>query len=181
MDIDLTVLRSLESKDISYEPAIKEGHRGRPARRLSQVRGRVDVGARRGGQEERARHRVGHPDRPGRDGGTSTTTPRPGFGRIAATTARQVILQRLRDVEDELTFGEYAGREGDIVAGVMQQGKDPRTCWSTWASSRRCCRPPSRCLASVTSTVNGSAVTCCTCARATAGLRLPCRAFTRAW
>ena len=48
-----------------------------------------------------------------------------GFGRIAATTARQVILQRLRDAEDELTFGEYAGREGDIVAGVIQQGKDP--------------------------------------------------------
>ena len=45
----------------------------------------------------------------------------------SATTARQVILQRLRDVEDELTFGEYAGREGDIVAGVIQQGKDPRT------------------------------------------------------
>ena len=50
-----------------------------------------------------------------------------GFGRIAATTARQVILQRLRDVEDEVTLGEYAGREGDIVAGVIQQGKDPRT------------------------------------------------------
>ena len=49
-----------------------------------------------------------------------------GFGRIAATTARQVILQRLRDAEDELTFGEYAGREGDIVAGVIQQGRDPR-------------------------------------------------------
>jgi N utilization substance protein A len=42
------------------------------------------------------------------------------------TTARQVILQRLRDAEDELTFGEYAGREGDIVAGVIQQGSDPR-------------------------------------------------------
>jgi transcription termination/antitermination protein NusA len=38
-----------------------------------------------------------------------------------------VILQRLRDVEDEMTFGEYAGHEGDIVAGVIQQGKDPRT------------------------------------------------------
>jgi N utilization substance protein A len=37
-----------------------------------------------------------------------------------------VILQRLRDAEDELTFGEYAGREGDIVAGVIQQGKDPK-------------------------------------------------------
>ena len=37
-----------------------------------------------------------------------------------------MILQRLRDAEDELTFGEYAGREGDIVAGVIQQGKDPK-------------------------------------------------------
>jgi transcription termination/antitermination protein NusA len=49
-----------------------------------------------------------------------------GFGRIAATTAKQVILQRLRDAEDELTFGEYSGREGDIVAGVIQQGTHPR-------------------------------------------------------
>ena len=49
-----------------------------------------------------------------------------GFGRIAATTAKQVILQRLRDAEEEVTFGEYAGREGDIVTGVVQQGKDPR-------------------------------------------------------
>ena len=48
------------------------------------------------------------------------------FGRIAATTAKQVILQRLRDAEDDVTFGEYAGREGDIVAGVVQQGKDPK-------------------------------------------------------
>ena len=37
-----------------------------------------------------------------------------------------MILQRLRDAEDEITFGEFAGREGDIVAGVIQQGKDPR-------------------------------------------------------
>lgn len=42
------------------------------------------------------------------------------FGRIAAMTAKQVILQRLRDAENELTFGEYAGREGDVVAGVIQ-------------------------------------------------------------
>jgi transcription termination/antitermination protein NusA len=48
------------------------------------------------------------------------------FGRIATTTAKQVILQRLRDAEDDLTFGEFAGREGDIVSGVIQQGKDPR-------------------------------------------------------
>lgn len=49
-----------------------------------------------------------------------------GFGRIAATTAKQVILQRLRDAEDDRTFGEYAGHEGDVVTGVVQQGKDPK-------------------------------------------------------
>jgi N utilization substance protein A len=49
-----------------------------------------------------------------------------GFGRIAATTARQAILQRLRDVEDENVLGEFRGREGDIVAGVVQQSSDPR-------------------------------------------------------
>jgi transcription termination/antitermination protein NusA len=49
-----------------------------------------------------------------------------GFGRIATSTAKQVILQRLRDAEDELTLGEFAGREHDIVSGIIQQGKDPR-------------------------------------------------------
>jgi N utilization substance protein A len=42
------------------------------------------------------------------------------FGRVAAMTARQVILQRLRDAEHDLTYGEYSGREGDIVTGVVQ-------------------------------------------------------------
>ncbi|MBV2365802.1 transcription termination factor NusA [Streptomonospora nanhaiensis] len=49
-----------------------------------------------------------------------------GFGRIATSTAKQVILQRLRDAEDELTLGEFAGRESEIVSGLIQQGKDPR-------------------------------------------------------
>jgi len=50
-----------------------------------------------------------------------------GFGRVAATTAKQVILQRLRDAEDEATFGAWSGREGDLVSGVIQQGSDPET------------------------------------------------------
>jgi N utilization substance protein A len=49
-----------------------------------------------------------------------------GFGRVAASTARQTILQRLRDAEDEHVLGEFLGREGDIVAGVVQQSSDPR-------------------------------------------------------
>jgi N utilization substance protein A len=43
------------------------------------------------------------------------------FGRIAAQTAKQVILQRLREAERDITFGEYSGREGDIVTGIVQQ------------------------------------------------------------
>jgi N utilization substance protein A len=49
-----------------------------------------------------------------------------GFGRIAAATARQTILQRLRDAEDEHVLGEFLGKEGDIVSGVVQQSSDPR-------------------------------------------------------
>jgi N utilization substance protein A len=48
-----------------------------------------------------------------------------GFGRIAATTARQIMLQRLRDAEDDLRFGEFSGREGDVISGVIQQGRNP--------------------------------------------------------
>jgi len=44
-----------------------------------------------------------------------------GFGRIAATTAKQVIMQRLREAESDLSYGEYAGREGDVVSGMVQQ------------------------------------------------------------
>ncbi|MGC4932637.1 transcription termination factor NusA [Gordonia sp. DT30] len=44
-----------------------------------------------------------------------------GFGRIAATTARQVILQRLRDAENEKSFGDLVTHEGEIVGGVVQQ------------------------------------------------------------
>jgi transcription termination/antitermination protein NusA len=127
MDIDLSVLRSLESeRDISLDLVIKaiedallvayhksEGVSSSARVEVDRKNGHVTVWA----------------TQPSPDGTTVREyddTP-DGFGRIAATTARNVILQRLRDVEDEVTFGEYAGREGDIVAGVIQQGKDPKT------------------------------------------------------
>jgi N utilization substance protein A len=126
VDIDLSVLKSLEAeKDISLDLAIKAiedallvaYHKTDGAAAIARVEvnrgtGHVTVWATEAGED----------GQPGRD---YDDTPA-GFGRIAATTARQVILQRLRDAEDELTFGEYAGREGDVVAGVIQQGKDPR-------------------------------------------------------
>ncbi|MGC1512292.1 MAG: transcription termination factor NusA [Acidimicrobiales bacterium] len=43
------------------------------------------------------------------------------FGRIAAQTAKQVLTQRVREAERELKYEEYAGREGDIVTGLVQQ------------------------------------------------------------
>lgn len=48
------------------------------------------------------------------------------FGRIAAYAAKQVIGQRLRDIADDVVLGEFRGKEGDIVAGVIQQGSNPR-------------------------------------------------------
>jgi N utilization substance protein A len=42
------------------------------------------------------------------------------FGRIAAMTAKHVIMSRLRDHAQETTYGEYVGKEGDLVSGVVQ-------------------------------------------------------------
>ena len=61
------------------------------------------------------------------DGNAREYDDTPGeFGRIASTTAKQVILQRLRDHEDEQTFGEFAGRKGDLITGVIQQSWSAR-------------------------------------------------------
>ena len=49
-----------------------------------------------------------------------------GFGRIAATTAKQVLLSRLREAEGDVTMSEFTGREGDLVSGVVQQSSNPR-------------------------------------------------------
>ncbi len=43
------------------------------------------------------------------------------FGRMAAQTAKQVIIQKLREAERENIFGEYKGREGEIVTAVVQR------------------------------------------------------------
>jgi transcription termination/antitermination protein NusA len=43
------------------------------------------------------------------------------FGRIAAQTAKQVILQRIREAEREMMYEEYVDRVGDVVTGIIQQ------------------------------------------------------------
>jgi N utilization substance protein A len=49
------------------------------------------------------------------------------FGRIAAQTAKQVMTQRIREAERDLKYEEYAGREGDIVTGIIQQSDNRYT------------------------------------------------------
>lgn len=43
------------------------------------------------------------------------------FGRIAAQTAKQVIIQKLREAEREIIFSEYNDRKGEIVSGIIQK------------------------------------------------------------
>ena len=49
------------------------------------------------------------------------TPPRAFFSRVAAQTMKQVMNQRIREAEREMKYEEYAGREGDIVTGIIQQ------------------------------------------------------------
>ncbi|GMA85530.1 hypothetical protein GCM10025868_07800 [Angustibacter aerolatus] len=129
MDIDLAALRMLErEKEIPMSvlvAAIEQAlliayHRTEGA----QSDARVELDRQTGHVVVWAREKV-DPDDPASATREVDDTP-DGFGRIAASTARQVILQRLRDVEDEAVLGEFRGREGDIVGGVIQQGPDPR-------------------------------------------------------
>jgi N utilization substance protein A len=121
VNVDIAALRAIErDKDIPFETVLEaietalltayrhtEGH---------QPHARVDID-RKSGVVRVLAHETG-PD--GEPGPERDDTPE-GFGRIAATTARQVIVQRLRDAENERTFGEFAAKEGEIVAGVVQR------------------------------------------------------------
>ncbi|MYW93563.1 transcription termination/antitermination protein NusA [Amycolatopsis rubida] len=121
MNVDIAALRAIErDKDIPFDTVIEaietalltaykhtEGH---------QPHARIDID-RKTGLVRVLAHTLtpeGEVDEEWDD------TPE-GFGRIAATTARQVILQRLRDAEHEKTYGEFSAKEGEIVAGVVQR------------------------------------------------------------
>jgi N utilization substance protein A len=63
-------------------------------------------------------------DEDGNKIGETEATPE-NFGRVAAGAAKQVIAQRIRSINDASLMGEFKGKEGDIVAGVIQQGQKP--------------------------------------------------------
>ena len=125
MDIDLSILRMLErEKEISFDVLVEA---------IEQAL--LTAYHKTAGAQEQARveldRKSGHVtvlaaelDDDGNKVGEYDDTP-DGFGRIAATTAKQIMLQRLRDAEDDIRFGEFSGKEGDIISGVIQQGRNP--------------------------------------------------------
>ena len=152
MDIDMSALRLVEhERDISLDTlvsAIEQAllsayHRTPGAMEHARVEldrrtGHVTVWAREpldapvpdtsdeAGEAMSAGEVAPLPDRARELGPEFDDTP-DGFGRVATATARQVIVQRLRDAEDEAVLGSFRGTEGEVVAGVIQQGRDPRT------------------------------------------------------
>lgn len=122
MNIDIAALRAIEAeKGVSIETVIStiqtalltayrhtEGHK---------QNARIDVNIKTGSVRVMAHDT----DADGNMIGEEWDDTPEGFGRIAATTARQVILQRLRDAEHERSFGEFSTHEGEIVGGVIQR------------------------------------------------------------
>src|SRR6476661_2710860 len=125
MDIDLTILRTLErEKEISFdilveamEQALLTAYHKTPG---AVEEARVELDRKSGHVTVYAAEL----DAEGTKLGEYDDTPE-GFGRIAATTAKQIMLQRLRDAEDDLRFGEFSGKEGDLISGIIQQGRNP--------------------------------------------------------
>jgi N utilization substance protein A len=122
----MMVLRSLErEKEISFEVLVEAieqalliAYHKTPG---AQTKARVELDRKTGHVTVLA----SETDEEGNVVGEYDDTPA-GFGRIAATTAKQIILQRLRDAEDDAKFGEFSGKEGDVISGVIQQGRDPQ-------------------------------------------------------
>ena len=125
MDIDMAALKSLVqerslSLDLvvtSIEEALLSAYNHQPG---SAARARVQLDRRTGHVTVLAAEF----DQEGNIVGEVDDTPE-GFGRVAASTARQVLTQRLREANDSRTFDEFSAREGDLVCGTIQQGRDP--------------------------------------------------------
>ncbi|SDP41977.1 NusA antitermination factor [Nakamurella panacisegetis] len=119
MNVDITALRAVEKeKGIEFESLIEtletalltayrhtDGHFQHARVEVNRKTGSISV-------------LVREPDEAGGLSAEFDDTP-DDFGRIAATTARQVIQQRLRDAENERTFGDFAGREHELITGTV--------------------------------------------------------------
>ena len=126
MDIDVSALKALvREKDLSLDVVVETIEQALHVAYMHTVgaaeRARVSVDRKTGHVVVMASER----DDEGNVIREYDDTP-DGFGRIAATTARQVLLTRLREAEDDVTLIEFTGREGDLVSGVVQQTSNPK-------------------------------------------------------
>lgn len=126
MEIDMAALRMVEAeRGISLdmlvdaiEDALLKAYHNAPG---AIDNARVDIDRRTG----RVCVMASEVDEDGTVIGEFDDTPS-GFGNIATTTARSIIVQRLREAEDAKVLGSFRDKQGTIVSGVVQQGRDPR-------------------------------------------------------
>lgn len=124
MDIDLQVLRLLErEKEIPFDELVLIIEAAILAAYFKHV-GQASAGPRAVLDRKTGHVTVFAPilDDEGVQTGETDSTPE-GFGRVAAFAAKQVIAQRMREISDDTLLGEFKAKEGDIVAGQIQQGQ----------------------------------------------------------
>ncbi|HXD61625.1 MAG TPA: NusA N-terminal domain-containing protein, partial [Lacisediminihabitans sp.] len=132
MDIDLSVLRLMErEREIPFEELvviIEQAILTAYLKHTGQADRKDDVPSARVNLDRKSGHVSIFVPEFNDDGeviGEAEDSPSD-FGRIGAFAAKQVINQRLRDIADDHVLGEFKGREGDIVAGIIQQGPNPK-------------------------------------------------------
>ncbi len=132
MDIDVSALKSLvREKNLSLdlvvesiEQALLVAYQRMPG---ASAQSRVELNRKTGHVTVWAREEMPSEDPASAPGfGPEFDDTPENFGRVAASTARQVLLGRLREAEGDATLVEFTGREGDLVSGVIQQGTNPR-------------------------------------------------------
>ncbi|QWW18992.1 transcription termination/antitermination protein NusA [Schaalia sp. 19OD2882] len=126
MEIDMTALRMVEQEKgvaldtlvDAIEEALLKAYHNIPG---AITRARIEIDKKTG----RVTVMAMDEDEDGNPIGEFDDTPR-NFGRIAQATARSVIMQRLRDADDQRVLGDFAASQGKIVTGIVQQSRDMR-------------------------------------------------------
>lgn len=124
MEIDLSTLRMIEQeKDVSFdtlvdalEEALIRAYLNMPG---AAEEARIDLDRKTGQATIIAKEF----DEEGNELGEYVDTPAD-FGRVATSVARQTIMQRLREAEDSKVLGNYMGKQGQVVTGVVRQSRD---------------------------------------------------------
>lgn len=130
MDIDMSVLRSLErEKELPLDAVIETIEQALLAAYLKTTdaypQARVELDRATGKVAVWARESLASDADDDQQYSAEFDHTPEDFGRFAADNMRQLISQRLRDVDDERRYGEFTGKVGDIVSGIVQQGSNP--------------------------------------------------------